>query len=56
MHSLVQAGEEFRVGLGFKDLTNEFIGSSALQGRVVPFQKLTKRTACRIKVNTALSV
>lgn len=44
-----QAGEEFRVGLGFKDLTNEFIGSSALQGRVVPFQKLTKKTACRVK-------
>lgn len=44
-----QAGEEFRVGLGFKDLTNEFIGSSALQGRVVPFQKLTKTTACRVK-------
>lgn len=44
-----QAGEEFRVGLGFKDLTNEFIGSSALQGRVVPFQKLTKATACRVK-------
>ena len=44
-----QAGEEFRTDLGFKDLTNEFIGSSALQGRVVPFQKLTKKTACRVK-------
>lgn len=44
-----QAGEEFRTDLGFKDLTNEFIGSSALQGRVVPFQKLTKETACRVK-------
>ena len=44
-----QAGEEFRTDLGFKDLTNEFIGSSALQGRVVPFQKLTKATACRVK-------
>lgn len=48
-----QAGEEFRVGLGFKDLTNEFIGSSALQGRVVPFQKLTKATACRVKKTSA---
>lgn len=44
-----QAGEEFRTDLAFKDLTNEFIGSSALQGRVVPFQKLTKATACRVK-------
>ena len=44
-----QAGEEFRTELEFKDLTNEFIGSSALQGRVVPFQKLTKATACRVK-------
>ena len=51
-----QAGEEFRVGLGFENLTNEFIGSSALKGRVVPFQKLTKETACRIKSNTATSV
>lgn len=48
-----QAGEEFRVGLGFTDLTNEFIGSSALQGRVVPFQKLTKETACRVKKTEA---
>ena len=47
--SWCQAGEEFRTDLGFKDLTNEFIGSSALQGRVVPFQKLTKKTACRVK-------
>lgn len=44
-----QAGEEFRTDLAFKDLTNEYIGSSALQGRVVPFQKLTKATACRVK-------
>jgi len=50
-----QAGEEFRVGLGFKDLTNEFIGSSALQGRVVPFQKLTKTTACRVKETATVS-
>lgn len=50
-----QAGEEFRTDLAFKDLTNEFIGSSALQGRVVPFQKLTKKTACRVKT-TATSV
>ena len=44
-----QAGEEFRTDLGFQNLTNEFIGSSALQGRVVPFQKLTRATACRVK-------
>jgi len=50
-----QAGEEFRTDLGFKDLTNEFIGSSALQGRVVPFQKLTKKSACRVK-KTATSI
>jgi hypothetical protein len=51
-----QAGEEFRVGLGFKDLTNEYIGSSALQGRVVPFQKLTKTTACRVKTKATVSL
>jgi hypothetical protein len=47
-----QAGEEFRVGLGFTNLTNEFIGSSALQARVVSFVKLTRETACRVKTST----
>ena len=47
--SWCQAGEEFRAGLGFKDLTNEYISASALKGRVAPFQKLTNEEACRVK-------
>lgn len=40
---------EFTVPVGVKDLTNEFIGSSAVQGRYVFEHAVTKATAVRVK-------
>lgn len=40
---------EWTVPVGLKDLTNEFIGSSAVQGRYVFEHAVTKATAVRVK-------
>ena len=40
---------EWTVPVGIKDLTNEFIGSSAVQGRYVFEHAVTKATAVRVK-------
>ena len=42
---------EWTVPVGIKDLANEFIGSSAVQGRYVFEHAVTKATAVRIKPN-----
>lgn len=44
-----QTGDEWMVEPQFKDLTNEFIGSSALQGREIYFNALTDSKGSRVK-------
>lgn len=44
-----QAIDAWKVEPTFNNLSNTFIGASALQGRMVYADKLTKETACRVK-------